>query len=319
MLDRKPAPIVAIIGLAFAMLVSACAPMHSARWYDFKHPKERRYGRTYVAPNLADIVVQEGDTYYSLARKYKVPLRALMELSNARPPFALTPGVTLKLPRQNFYIVSKGDTLYSVSRKFKIDVASLAKANSVPRPYTINPGQSLQVPGGQASKAEKTKKRSPAVRVASRVSPKATSKSAPPKKVAKKSRTLPQAPKRVGRFLLPVRGRVISDYGPKPGGLHNDGLNIAASAGAPVKAAENGVVVYAGNELRGYGNLLLLRHSGGWVTAYAHISSFKVRPGARVKQGQVIGAVGSSGNVDRPQVHFEIRKGSQAVNPNSLI
>ena len=101
--------------------------------------------------------------------------------------------------------------------------------------------------------------------------------------------------------------------------MHNDGVNIAARTGAPIVAAENGVVVYTGNELRGYGNLLLIRHSGGWVTAYAHISKFRVKPGARVKQGDVIAEVGQTGNVDRPQLHFELRKGKRAVNPQSLI
>ena len=83
-------------------------------------------------------------------------------------------------------------------------------------------------------------------------------------------------------------------FGPKEGGLHNDGINIAAPTGTPIKAAENGVVVYAGNELRGYGNLLLLRHSDGWVTAYAHTSKFRVKPGDRVKQGEVIAEAGQS-------------------------
>jgi murein DD-endopeptidase MepM/ murein hydrolase activator NlpD len=130
---------------------------------------------------------------------------------------------------------------------------------------------------------------------------------------------MPSAPKRVGRFLVPVKGSIISGYGPKDGGLHNDGINIAAREGAPIRAAENGVVVYTGNELRGYGNLLLIRHSGGWVTAYAHTSKFLVKPGARVKQGEVVAEVGRTGNVDRPQLHFELRKGTRAVNPQSLI
>ena len=112
---------------------------------------------------------------------------------------------------------------------------------------------------------------------------------------------------------------MISNFGPKAGGLHNDGINIAAPEGAPIKAAENGVVVYAGNELRGYGNLLLVRHSDGWVSAYAHTSKFRVAAGEKVKQGQVIAEVGSSGNVDRPQLHFELRKGTRAINPKTLI
>ena len=123
------------------------------------------------------------------------------------------------------------------------------------------------------------------------------------------------APRSAGKFFWPVNGKVISPFGPKDGGQHNDGINIAAPLGTPVKAAENGVVVYAGNELRGFGNLLLIRHADGWVSAYAHCDTLLVKRGAQVKRGQVIARVGQTGNVDSPQLHFELRKGAQAVDP----
>jgi murein DD-endopeptidase MepM/ murein hydrolase activator NlpD len=127
-------------------------------------------------------------------------------------------------------------------------------------------------------------------------------------------------PSRTGRaFLWPVKGQVISDFGPKGGGLHNDGINIAATQGTPIRAAENGVVVYAGNELRGFGNLLLLRHADGWMTAYAHADELLVSRGHQVRRGQVIARVGASGNVSAPQIHFEIRRGSRAVNPRDYL
>jgi murein DD-endopeptidase MepM/ murein hydrolase activator NlpD len=117
------------------------------------------------------------------------------------------------------------------------------------------------------------------------------------------------------RFLWPVRGRIISRYGPKKGGLHNDGINIAAAAGTNVVAADDGVVAYAGNELRGFGNLLLIRHSEGWVTAYAHNADLLVKRGDKVKRGQAIARIGSTGNVASPQLHFEIRQGTDPVDP----
>lgn len=128
------------------------------------------------------------------------------------------------------------------------------------------------------------------------------------------SETAPAA-RSSGKFFWPVNGKVISPFGPKDGGQHNDGINIAAPLGTPVKAAENGVVVYAGNELRGFGNLLLIRHADGWVSAYAHCDTLLVKRGAQVKRGQVIARVGQTGNVDSPQLHFELRKGAQAVDP----
>lgn len=147
--------------------------------------------------------------------------------------------------------------------------------------------------------------------------PQAASQPAPSQEVAvapppKAESVLPKSP---GRFLWPVKGKLISAYGPKPDGLHNDGLNIAAAKGTPVVAADTGVVAYAGNELRGFGNLLLVKHADGYITAYAHLDRIDVERGATVKRGQAIGTVGQTGSVTSPQLHFELRKGSQAVDP----
>jgi murein DD-endopeptidase MepM/ murein hydrolase activator NlpD len=116
-------------------------------------------------------------------------------------------------------------------------------------------------------------------------------------------------------FRWPVKGRVISGYGSKPGGLRNEGINIAVPEGTDVRSAEAGVVAYAGNELKGYGNLVLIRHEGGWVTAYAHNKDLFVKRGDTVKRGDVIAKAGQTGSVTSPQVHFELRKGATAVDP----
>ncbi len=131
---------------------------------------------------------------------------------------------------------------------------------------------------------------------------------------------LPAPPKRQGRlFDWPVTGKVISRYGPKKGGLHNDGINIAAPAGTPVRAAESGVVAYTGGDLKGFGKLVLIKHQDGYVTAYAHNSQVLVRRGETVRRGDVIARVGETGNVDTPQLHFEIRKEAKPVDPNGLM
>ncbi|MCD0421591.1 M23 family metallopeptidase [Rubrivivax sp. JA1024] len=116
-------------------------------------------------------------------------------------------------------------------------------------------------------------------------------------------------------FRWPARGRVIAAYGAKTNGKSNDGINLAVPEGTPVKAAEDGVVAYAGNELKGYGNLVLIRHSNGYVSAYAHASELMVKRGETIKRGQVIAKSGQSGEVPSPQLHFEIRKGSTPVDP----
>ncbi|MEH3147095.1 MAG: peptidoglycan DD-metalloendopeptidase family protein [Methylobacterium frigidaeris] len=112
-------------------------------------------------------------------------------------------------------------------------------------------------------------------------------------------------------FRWPARGRVISGYGSSG----NEGINIAVPEGTPVKAAEEGTVAYAGSDVKGYGKLVLVRHTNGYVSAYAHNGEIDVRPGEKVKRGQVIAKSGASGNVTSPQLHFEIRKGATPVDP----
>ena len=116
-------------------------------------------------------------------------------------------------------------------------------------------------------------------------------------------------------FTWPVSGKIVSTFGPAAGGTHNDGINIAAPEGTTVAAAEGGIVAYAGNELRGFGNLLLVKHDGGWVTAYAHNQVLLVKKGDKVRRGQAIARVGSTGGVSGAQLHFELRSGTKAIDP----
>ncbi|SDR04531.1 M23 family metallopeptidase [Pseudovibrio sp. Tun.PSC04-5.I4] len=118
-------------------------------------------------------------------------------------------------------------------------------------------------------------------------------------------------------FRWPVRGRIISDFGVKPGGSKNDGINLAVPSGTDIKAAEDGTIVYAGNELKGFGNLVLIRHDDGWVSAYAHNKELKVRRGDVVRRGQTIAMAGATGSVTQPQLHFELRKDNKPVDPMS--
>jgi murein DD-endopeptidase MepM/ murein hydrolase activator NlpD len=118
-----------------------------------------------------------------------------------------------------------------------------------------------------------------------------------------------------GRFRWPARGRLIASFGKRPDGTHNDGINIAVPQGTEVHAAEGGRVAYAGDELKGYGNLVLIRHSNGWVSAYAHADQILVKRDDVVRRGQVIAKAGKTGTVDQPQLHFELRQGAKPVDP----
>ena len=116
-------------------------------------------------------------------------------------------------------------------------------------------------------------------------------------------------------FIWPVNGKVLSGFGPKAGGAYNDGINIAAREGEPIVAAAEGEVVYSGNELRDYGNMVIVRHTGGIMTAYAHAGRVLVSKGEHVTQGMAIATVGKTGSVDQAQVHFGIRKNKEPVDP----
>jgi murein DD-endopeptidase MepM/ murein hydrolase activator NlpD len=122
-----------------------------------------------------------------------------------------------------------------------------------------------------------------------------------------------------GRFPWPVRGRVLASYGNTAGGGHNDGINIAAPRGTPVRSIDAGTVAYAGNEVKGYGNLVLIRHENGWISAYAHLDDVTVKPGDRIAAGQPFAKVGDSGGVAEPQLHFELRRGKKPVDPREFL
>ncbi len=194
------------------------------------------------------------------------------------------------------YTVRRGDTLLGISRHLGVRSRELAEMNGLVKPYLLVEGQQLTVP-----QAATTPSRVAAAEVSI------------PEPV---TTAIPEpAPGDDLQFIWPVTGTLVSGFGPKEGGLHNDGINIAAPAGTPVRAAEDGVVSYVGNEIRGYGNLVLLRHTDGWVTAYAHNARNLVARGQMVLRGDVIASVGASGGISQPQSHFELRQGTTAVNP----
>ena len=144
---------------------------------------------------------------------------------------------------------------------------------------------------------------------------------APPSVAPNQPSIAPAVPARAasGKFMRPVDGKEISGFGPKSDGLHNDGVNIKAARGTPVRAADNGVVAYTGSEMQGYGNLVLIRHADRWMTAYAHMDKTLVKKGDVVRAGQSIGTVGSTGGVDAPQLHFEVRQGTEAMDPDRYL
>ena len=267
------------------------------------------------------ITVQRGDTLYSISKRYNVPLRDLIEANNLTPPYTLVIGRQLRLPTAKFHTVCKGDTLYNISKRYNVDVTTLSKLNNLQAPYTLSIGQRLAIPGSVGGSSDsytpepvKTTQKSSSFSFWKPAPKKTTSSSSTVKKT---TTAKPASPSkyRKNKFAWPLKGTIVSKYGTIGKGRNNDGINIKATLGAAVKAADSGRVAYAGNELKGFGNLILIKHDDGWVTAYAHNDRLFVKKGQRVRKGEKIAAAGSTGSVNSPLLHFEIRSGKKALNP----
>jgi murein DD-endopeptidase MepM/ murein hydrolase activator NlpD len=352
-------------------------------------------------PHPDRITVGKGDTLYALQLRWGVPMRAIIDANNLKPPYLLVAGASLVLPQVGTHKVQAGDTLSGVARRYGVSLSTLAATNHIERPNDIRIGQVLVLPAPvqagapppplamavatapvQASAppappaapapagsrvlavsplaavpapsdvppsgvvqagpppprapppplpAERIAALPPAPAVSApplqpepppeppkAAQPAAAAAPSPPPPAAappERLAALPPAGVSAKGFLWPVRGRVISGFGTDSEGIHNDGINIAAPAGTPVLAADAGEVAYAGNELKGYGNLILLKHANGMVSAYAHNETLLVKRGDKVARGQPIAKVGATGAVSQPQLHFELRRGAKPLDP----
>ena len=250
-------------------------------------------------------LVKKGETIFEISQRYNLPTRTLIERNNLNAPFFLEEGTRLYIPNTRIHKVRPGETLHSIAINHGVSNTALARANNIKSPFTIYAGQRLKLPFGINKYINNN--------INGKISISGTetplSKPTPNSKIT-------NSIKRSGSFIWPVEGRLLSSFGIKEGSaLHNDGLNIAAPMGAAVRAADNGIVAYAGDQIRGFGNMLLIKHSDGFITAYAHTEKLLVSRGDIVSKGQVIARVGKSGGIGVPQLHFEVRKGSLAVDP----
>lgn len=281
-------------------------------------------------------VVQRGDTVYAIATAHGVPMRSFIEINHLDPPYTLFVGQVLTIPPKPTHVVRRGDTVYRIAQTYNVDMSALVRVNGLSSPYVIYVGQVLQLPGSTEprddapviaaaaaaapspapvaapAQAGEPATAAPALPAAPPAEPETRVAALPPPK----AEAIPTPPPRQGRGLeWPVKGKVLVPYGTTAKGMRNDGINISAKLGTSIRAAESGVVAYAGNEIKGFGNMLLLKHQGGLITTYAHADEIKVQRGATVKRGQIIASVGQSGSVSSPQLHFEVREGAKAVDP----
>lgn len=283
---------------------------------------------------------RDGDTLYSVSRMYDMKVNDLIALNNLKFPYAIYPGDKIKIIQKNsdnskIEIAKNFSSNNSKNQKISIDAQPIKSqasstntiSNNTSSNPNLNPTKINYKTAHNSSSDSKTAQPNPNSskptnqNVKNIINPskneivetklsinKPIDKNAI-KKIANKN----------NEFCWPIQGEVISRFGPKSAGMFNDGINIKARDGQSVIASEDGIVAYVGDELKGYGNLVIIKHAGGWISAYAHLKHYGVELGQKINKGQKIGIVGNSGKVKSPQLYFGLRKGREAVNPENYL
>jgi len=286
-------------------------------------------------------VVQRHDHLDAIARDLQTTPDEIIDANHLDSPNHLVPGQRLQIPVLKAYVVQSGDTLAQVAQRFSLDAAELADLNDLSQRARLRSGDEIALPSSfhdrgpvlvSPARVVSLSPIAPAASgatgygggssYASRDGAYSTVTPTPPlRSAAAPTYASPSASEAAGpalsdtqvaalahsRFIWPVHGEIINRFGSKGLGVRNDGVDVRSSEGSTVHAAAPGEVVYAGNQIPGYGNLVLIQHADGWVTAYAHLSRMSVQMRQHVDQGQEIGLVGTSGGVSEPQLHFEVR------------
>jgi murein DD-endopeptidase MepM/ murein hydrolase activator NlpD len=291
-------------------------------------------GQRLILPDVRQYIVQRGDSLNSVSRRFGVDSSTLARTNNLAPPYPIQVGQALILPAA---VQSAGAQPTAVAETRPGPApAPLIVAQPLAAPAPVAPGTAANPPPEptvaaatprpepvEAKPGELAAPQKPAGPQVAAIPPAAPPPPPPPQAAPAPVATPeapPAAPAHTGPgFQWPVRGSILVGYGPGAAGTQNDGINIGAAAGTAVAAANDGVVAYAGNELRGFGNLILIKHADGWTTAYAHCETLLVKRGDRVKRGQTIARVGQTGAVAEPQLHFEMRRGTQPLDPTSYL
>lgn len=280
-------------------------------------PYNLKAGQRLNLPAPQTYRVRPGDTLYTISRLFNTSTTDIVRLNELKAPYKLAGGQTLRLPPKYERAPAVQDVAMRAPERppavLKIDREELSplSGGQTPDQSVSQTGRYIPPPSSPSDYQDDL----PDTGVAAKTpEPRADVQEASAVK-----KVIASTPRREGKFIKPVGGKIISNYGLKKDGLHNDGINIQAAKGDPVRAAESGVVVYTGGQIAGYGNLVLIRHADQYVTAYAHLDKTLVKKGDVVKRGQTIATVGATGSVDKPQLHFEIRKGTKALDPSDLV
>jgi len=284
----------------FYLLIVSC---ESYLYDDYKIIDYKRKVGNYDIQKDNLYKVKKGDNLFSISRRFNISIQELIKENKIQEPYKIFPNQSILIPKNKMHVVVKGETLYSISRHYETTVFTLAKYNNIKNVNNIKVGKELIIP----KKSEKIKK----------IKKKWDSNFK--KEKIDNSKIVILGDKKTSKFIWPVKGKLLSKYGKSKEGFYNDGINIDSKKGTKVMSSQAGKVIYSGNEIPGYGNLILIKHSKNWITAYAHLNEVFTEKGKKVSKGEIIGSVGNTGNVRSPQLHFEIRKGKESVNPLKLL
>ncbi len=318
----------AATGVMLAML-SACTMYHGSNSAYLPDRSGIQEGQT--------VTVGNNENIYTVAKKYNVSMRELISLNGLKPPFEIRPGQSLTLPAGGTSFggnmpAPEAAPLAPVERNSlsTIEHAPVASESLAPITAAPAPAPTVTAPASTspfAAPTAVTPKPAPQSSLTPATAPTDAVQALNHASVARAqtattmsgAATTAAVATTAPDMIWPVQGPIVSGYGAKGAGLANDGVNISAPKGSPVVASAPGTVVYAGDEMKGFGNLVLIRHEGDWVTAYAHLDRVLVKKDTVVAQGDEIGTVGKTGNAASPQVHFEVRQGGKAVDPTSVV
>lgn len=275
-------------------------------------------------------VVQRGDTLRAVADRTGASSEAIARANDLEPPFPIRLGQRLTIPGGRYHLVRRGETGIAIARAYGVEWSRIVAANALVEPYVLRAGQRVAIPGspaGSTSLADRAAAFTLDVDdILTGGEPALASNQVPVKPTTTPKRILPAtavvtAPVRLasGGFLWPVDGRVVKRFGPGASGERNDGIKIAVPVATPIHAAADGVVAYVGDGIAALGGLVIVKHGGGWTSVYGHASKLLVQRGQSVRKGQTIALSGDTGFADRPEVHFELRKGRTPVDPQGQL
>ena len=335
--------------LALAALASACVPPPIERAGDY--PPERRptlpppqietdtripapprpaWEARPVTPDAVEIaasdyVVAPGDTLRAIANRTGAGTEAIGDANGLIPPYTVYVGQRLRIPAGRYHLVRPGETGIAIARAYGVPWAQIVAVNNLVEPYVLRAGRRIIIPRSSASPPSAAERAAafhldiddivtgsePALAANTRPAPPSSS----PTRILPPDAAIAAPPRRTGGFVWPVNGTVVRRFGPGGTGERMDGIKIAARTGTPVLAADDGVVLYVGDGVPGLGSLVMVKHSEGWVSVYGHNSQLLVQRGQSVRRGQAVALSGESGTADRPELHFELRKGRTPVDP----